>query len=77
MEVYIEEIAEIFTQDWFEFEEDCIADIAEPILELHNEMILINHEKEELDHIMNTSEDDISKLWADATRDLFGFCNLT
>jgi hypothetical protein len=60
MEVYIEEIAEIFTQDWFEFEEDCIADIAEPILELHNEMILINHEKEELDHIMNTSEDDIT-----------------
>lgn len=61
MEVYFEEIAEIFTQDWFEFEEDCIADISDPIIELHDEMILVKHDKEELDHIMTISEDDMSK----------------
>jgi hypothetical protein len=59
MEVYIEEVAEIFTQDWFEFEEDCIAEISDPIIELHNEIFLIKHDKEELDHIMTTSEADI------------------
>eukprot|EP00029_Vermamoeba_vermiformis_P004579 TRINITY_DN15128_c0_g1_i1.p1 TRINITY_DN15128_c0_g1~~TRINITY_DN15128_c0_g1_i1.p1 ORF type:complete len:211 (+),score=21.10 TRINITY_DN15128_c0_g1_i1:77-709(+) len=60
MEAYFEEIAEIFTQDWFEFEEDCIAEISDPIIELHNEIILTKHDKEELDHIMHTSEDDIT-----------------